>query len=119
MGKNRKHGHESQRGVFWGVSLAALVASVAMTYLSIHNSCERIGRQIKKLEYERAELQKRVENEERNWTSARSIRNMEALMARHGIVMSWPAEQNIIRLRAAEPDEPAQYACQGRPTRRD
>jgi hypothetical protein len=44
---------------------------------------------------------------------ARSIRNMEALMARHGIVMSWPAERNIIRLRAAEPDFPAQYALNG------
>ena len=116
--RNRKNGHEGNRMMFWGVSLSALVAALAMVYLSLYNTCESIGRQIKKMENEQAELHKRVVNEERNWTSARSIRNMEALMARHGIVMSWPAEQNIIRLRAAEPDEPAQYAFQGGSARR-
>ena len=66
-----------------------------------------------------AELRKRVVNEERNWAMARSIGNMERLMAAHGIVMSWPQERNIIRLQAAEPDEPAQYAFQGAPSLRD
>jgi hypothetical protein len=117
--KNRKNGQEGNRMMFWGVSLSALVAALAMVYLSLYNTCENIGRQIKKLENEQAELHKRVVNEERNWATARSIRNMEQLMERHGIAMSWPAEQNIIRLREAEPDEPARYAYQGDSTRRD
>ena len=50
---------------------------------------------------------------------ARSIGNMERLMASHGIAMSWPEERNIIRLQAAAPDEPAQYACQRGPAPRD
>ena len=117
--RNRKNGHEGHRMMVWGVSLSVLVASLAMVYLSLHNTCENIGRQIKKMENERAELHKRVVNEERNWATARSIRNMEQLMENHGIVMSWPAEQNIIRLRAEESDEPARYAYQGGLTRRD
>jgi hypothetical protein len=117
--KNRKHGHEGHRGVFLGVALVALAAAVAMTYLSIHNTCESTGRQIKQLEFDKAELMKRVVNEERNWEMARSPARMEALMVQHGIAMSWPAEQNIIRLRAAEPDFPAQYALNGGSARRD
>ena len=53
--KNRKNGHEGNRMVFWGVSLSVLVAALAMVYLSLFNTCETIGRQIKKLEHERAE----------------------------------------------------------------
>jgi len=117
--RNRKNGHEGNRMMFWGVSISVLVAAVALVYLSLYNTCENIGGQIKKLENERAELHKRVVNEERNWAMARSIGNMEQLMATHGIVMSWPEEQNIIRLRVAEPDDPAQYAYQGGPARRD
>ena len=117
--RNRKNGHEGNRMMCWGVSLSALVAALAMVYLSLYNTCESIGRQIKKMENEQAELHKRVVNEERNWATARSIRNMEQLMENHGIVMSWPAEQNIIRLRAEESDEPARYAYQGGLTRRD
>lgn len=119
MAKNRKNGQEGGRTVFWGVALCVLGAALAMVYLSLYNTCESIGRQIKRLETERAELQKRVVNEERNWAMARSIGNMERLMASYGITMTWPEQRNIIRLRAAEPVPPAQYAFQGGPARRD
>ena len=105
--------------VFWGVPVMTLMAALGLVYLHLHSACESVGRDIKRLENEHAELRKRVVNEERNWVAARSIRNMETLMARYGIVMTWPAEQNIIRLRAAEPGEPAQYAFRGAAVPRD
>ncbi len=117
--RNRKNGREGNRMMCWGVSISALVAALAMVYLSLHNACEGIGRQIKRMESERAELHKRVVNEERNWATARSIRNMEQLMEAHGIAMSWPAEQNIIRLRAEEAEEPTHLAFNAGSTRRD
>lgn len=117
--RNLKNGRESHRPMVWGIAIFVLAAGLAMVYLGLHNTCEDIGRQIKKLEAERAELHKRVLNEERNWAMARSFGNMERLMAAHSIAMSWPAEQNIIRLRASEPDEPAQYALRGGVSPRD
>ena len=117
--KNRKNGREGSRLIVWGGPLVATAAALGMVYLHLFNTCDNIGREIKKLENERSELRKRVVNEERNWGTASSIRNMEQLMARHGIEMSWPEERNIIRLRAAEPDEPAQYAYHGGAMRRD
>lgn len=92
--------------------MVLVLAVGAMVYLSLHNSCERIGRRIKGLERDYANLQKRVVNEERNWAMARSIRNMEQLMETHGIVMTWPEEKNIIRLQPVESEEPAQFAFQ-------
>ena len=117
--RNRKNGEEGHRTLVWGISLFSLAAVLAGIYLGLFNACDNVGRQIKKLEYEQAELHKRVVNEERNWAMARSIGNMERLMVEHGIAMSWPQERNIIRLRAAEPDEPAQYASRTVPLPRD
>ena len=117
--RNRKNGEEGHRTMVWGISLFGVAAVLAGIYLGLFNACETIGRQIKKLEYDQAELRKRVVNEERNWAMARSIGNMERLMASYGIAMTWPEQRNIIRLRAAEPAPPAQYAFQGGSARRD
>ena len=117
--RNRKNGEEGHRTMVWGISLFGVAAVLAGIYLGLFNACETIGRQIKKLEYDQAELRKRVVNEERNWAMARSIGNMERLMAAHNIVMTWPAQPNIIRMQAVEPAEPAQYALQGGAAPRD
>ena len=105
--------------MLWSFALLGVAAALAGIYLGLVNACDDLGRQIKALEASRAELRKQVVNEERNWSMARSIGNMERLMAAHGIAMSWPEERNIIRLQAAAPDEPAQYACQRGPAPRD
>mgnify|MGYP001769223447 CR=1 FL=1 len=66
--------------VFWGVPAMALIALLGMVYLNLHNACESVGREIKRLESQRTELRKQVVNEERNWEMARYIRNMQGLM---------------------------------------
>ena len=100
-------------------ALLGVAAALAGIYLGLVNACDDLGRQIKALETSRAELRKQVVNEERNWSMARSIGNMERLLAAHGIVMTFPQERNIVRLKAAEPDEPAQYARLAAPPVRD
>ena len=116
--KNRRNSHEGNRVLFWGVPLMTLAAALGMVYLHLFNTCENIGREIKRLESERAELRKRVVNEELNWGTASSIRNVEQLMARHGIAMSFPEERHIIRM-VPKPEEPVQYAHNGASMRRD
>ena len=118
-GRNRKNRHEGRRAVYWGIPLVAFLAALGLAYLHMINACDNVGREIKRLENERAEIRKRVANEELNWGMASSIRNVEGLMSKHGIEMTWPEERQIIRLRAAEPDEPAQYACGVAAGRRD
>ena len=98
--------------LFWGVPILILLASLGMIYLHLQGTCDRLGREIKQLEAEREDIRKRVVNEERNWMTARSIRNMEAMMERHGIVMSWPEEANIIRLRVLEEEPEVEAAVE-------
>lgn len=113
--KNRKKQRDGNRVIVRGVPLIVALAAIGLVYLRLHNHCEDVGRQIKKLELERDELHKQVVNEERHWANARSNRNMERLLTHHGMVMSWPAERDIIRLKALEPDEPVQLAFQTAP----
>jgi len=108
--RNRKNGHEGNRLMAWGIALCSLAAVLAMVYLGLYNTCESICRRIKDLESERADLRKRVVNEEHNWATARSIRNMQRLLAAHGIAMAFPDQKNVIHMRPVEPAEPAQYA---------
>ena len=116
--RNRKNGHEGNRLTVWGISFVSLAAVLAMVYLGLYNTCESIGRRIKDLENERAELHKRVVNEEHNWATARSIRNLQHLMETHGIAMSFPDQKDIIRICPKDPEEPAQYALRsGSPPR--
>lgn len=117
--RNRKNGQAGNRLMFAGVALGVLAAALAMVYLGLYNSCDQIGRQIKNLERERAELHKHVVNEEHNWAIARAAPNMERLMARHGIAMTWPDQKNIIRLLPADPADAVHYALQDVSTRRD
>ena len=117
--KNRKHGYEGSRIMFWGVALGMLSATLALVYLGLYNTCDQIGARIKQLETNQVELRKHVVNEEHNWAIARAAHNLERLMARHGIVMSWPAPHDIIRLRPPPPADPVHYAWQDGTTRRD
>ena len=117
--RNRKNGHEGSRMMFWGMAVGMLAAALALVYLGLYNTCDEIGARIKQLEKDQAELHKRVVNEEHNWAIARAAPNLERLMARHGIEMTWPAQQNIIRLRPPPPADPVHYAYQDGPTRRD
>ncbi|NCD21479.1 MAG: hypothetical protein EOL90_00880 [Spartobacteria bacterium] len=117
--RNRKNGEEGHRAMLWSFALLGVAAALAGIYLGLVNACDNLGRQIKTLEANRAELRKQVVNEERNWTMARSIGNMERLLAAHGLAMTFPQERNIIRLQATEPDQPAQYALRSAPPLRD
>ena len=54
--RNRKNGQDGNRTMVWGISLFGVAAVLAGIYLGLFNACETIGRQIKKLEYDQAEL---------------------------------------------------------------
>lgn len=109
--KNRRnHSKGGSTAMVRGVALGVVSLLLVLLYLGISNNCEALGRQIKLAEQEKAELLKQVATEEQNWAQARSIRNMEALMAQYRIEMDWPTEKDIIRLHAARPDRAVEYA---------
>lgn len=107
--RNRKNGRTGNRPLYWSISVCTLAAALGMVYLHLYNTCERLERTNKKLEQERTELQELIKREEHSWESLSSIRNMDALMKQHGIVMTWPESSRIIHI-ADTPSEPPLYA---------
>lgn len=112
MSRNRKkHARRGNRRLIKTISVLTVVAAMAMVYLFLNNRCEVLGKEIKQLETRQGDLARRLANEERNWAMARTVRNMERLMAEHQIQMGWPAERDIIRLAERRADVDALYAA--------
>lgn len=93
--------------------ILTLVVVVALSYLWFCDRCEAMGRQIKTLEGQKAELHRRVLNEEFKWSNMKSPRNIESLLQRFNLVMTWPEEQRVIRMRYRPEPEPVRTAAGG------
>lgn len=93
------------------ISVFAVCAGIAITFLLLSSRCDTIGKKIQSLERQKKILAKRLANEERNWSTARDVANVERLLAHHGMLMRWPAERDTIRI-SKRPDEspPSLYA---------
>jgi len=103
--KNKKHVQLGGRTVGISAVLGVCLMCVGMLYLWVNQSCFELGQDIKRLEREQLELNKKIMNEERNWASSKSMPNMERLFAKHAIKMGFPEEKNIIRISRNPPDE--------------
>jgi hypothetical protein len=95
--KKRRSSRDPHPHVIW-IGFFLVMAACAIAYLVAAERGDAIGKEVQRLERERTALRKRLANEERNWTFARNVQNMERLLARHGMTMGWPAERDVIRL---------------------
>ena len=101
-GKNRK---KRSAGFVFPLPVAGiLVALVVMLllYVWLDARVQSLGVRIKTLEQQQAEINKRYDTELWKWETLKSPSGIERMLSQNKIVMVWPAEANIIRLR--EPD---------------
>lgn len=75
-----------------------LVTSLSLAYLWLHNRYVTLGQEIKKKERGLEELKRQVVNEEFKWSNMTSPQNMRRLLEAHKLVMTWPAERDVVRL---------------------
>ena len=89
------------RGVFPGTLLGVLLmlAVFSFSYLYICGRCDALGKKINQLEKTRDELRREIVNEEFKWSNMTSPKNMEALLRKHQLNMTWPSEDSVVRLR--------------------
>lgn len=92
---------------FTGVVVAGSL--FALSYIWLGCRCDSLGRDIKALEIEKSQLKKEILNEESRWTKMKSPSNIEMILAKHNIVMTWPRQDQIIRLSEAGPYLSAPY----------
>jgi hypothetical protein len=79
-----------------------VVSLLALTYLWLNGRCDTLGLSIKNLERKKAELGRRIVNEEFKWSNMTSPRNMQKLLEAHGLTMTWPSEKNVVRIRRTD-----------------
>jgi hypothetical protein len=103
MAQRRKRRNRKKRvdgfifpGSFAGVLVFASVA--ALSYLWLCSRCEGLGREIKVLETQKTELQKKFLNEEYKWMRLKSPKSIEDSLARCGISMTWPRQDQVMWL---------------------
>jgi len=72
---------------------------LALSYLWLNGRCEALGRRITQLENQKVELVRKVKLERSHWESAKALDQVEQLLQRHHVVMTWPDERSIVRLR--------------------
>ncbi len=89
------------RGVFPGTLFGVLLALAAfsLTYLYLCGRCDALGKKINELEKVRDNLRRDVVTEEYKWSNLTSPKSMEALLKKHGLTMTWPSEDSVVRLR--------------------
>jgi hypothetical protein len=89
------------RGVFPGTlfGVLLLLAIFALSYLYLCGRCDALGKKINALEKTRDNLRREIVNEEFKWSNMTSPKSMEELLLKHGLTMTWPSEDSVVRLR--------------------
>lgn len=81
------------------VALVAVLAGLSLVYVCLQSRTETLGREIKKLEASRDRLRDQLVREQCEWARMQSPAKLEEALKTHGLVMTWPARDQIVRLR--------------------
>jgi hypothetical protein len=109
MMSNKVNRKKNRREAFLPAPFALVLAAgglLALSYLWLGGRCDALGRRIKLLEEQKEDLHRRVVAEQVKWSNAKSPAQIEQLLKRHRLVMSWPDEARVIRIRRPT-EEPA------------
>jgi hypothetical protein len=99
MSRNHRKKKPTDAGVliFVVIGLSLLVLfGVCTVYVKVRS--DALGEDIKALESSRALLRERLRKEEADWASLRSPASVENALREHGLVMTWPRREQIVRL---------------------
>ncbi|MCB1069771.1 MAG: hypothetical protein KDL31_05405 [Kiritimatiellae bacterium] len=83
-------------------SLLLLATVLSLGYLWLGSRCDNLGRQISSLEKQLDQKQREVLNEKFKWSNMTSTLQIEKLLQKHGIEMTWPSEESVVRLRRTD-----------------
>ncbi len=101
--KNRrqKKSYKVQDQIPFPVFLAYILVSIAvfgLSYIWLCARCELLGQQIKMLETNQRQTQRRLINEQDRWANQLAPANFERILKRHHLMMTMPNERQVVRV---------------------
>lgn len=75
-----------------------LFMTYSLGWIWLEVRCESIGGDIKRLEAERENLQRRLQTEQFHWARLKSPHSLETELERRGIEMNWPRKDQVVRV---------------------
>lgn len=101
--RNRKRRAQARILPVAFVPLVVLCASILLVYLWVDAARAQLGQQIRKLETRSDELDNECRREENRWSALKSPENIEQALLRHGLNMSLPRGEQVVRLSLERP----------------
>lgn len=97
--KNRKKGQAKFPVPIPIVALVAVLAGLSLVYVCLQSRTETLGREIKLLEASRDRLRDQLVREQCEWARLQSPSSLDQALKSHGLVMTWPGRDQIVRIR--------------------
>ena len=97
------------------VALVLVLAGLSLVYVCLQSRTETLGSDIKKLEASRDRLREQLVRAQCDWARLQSPSSLEQALTQHGLVMTWPARDQIVRVQLDGSFDTPRGAA-GRPT---
>ncbi len=81
------------------VILVLILSGFALMYVCLQGRTEKLGREIKALETARDNLRDQLVREQCEWARLQSPSALEHSLKAHGLAMTWPSRDQIVRIR--------------------
>ncbi len=97
--KNKKKGQVKFPVPVPLVALLLVLVGFALVYVCLQSRTETLGREIRGLEAARDRLRDQLVREQCEWAKMQSPSSLEQALKAHGLVMTWPGRDQIVRVR--------------------
>ena len=98
-------------------SVIVLVVSVALSYWFMDSKSAQLGQEIRKYEQNYAALENERVREEARWNENKTPEKLDAAMLQHGIQMTYPTPDQVVRMDGSGRPLPGQVSLGGRSQR--
>ncbi len=104
MKRNRKRRvHANMMPRRW-VSVLVLLAAFGIGYVLLDSMCRTLSEKIRKLEAEQEEIAFKVRREQNRWALMTTSEQIDLALNRHGLNMTLPQGEQVVRLHVAAPE---------------
>jgi len=90
--------------------MIVLIVSMVLSYWFMDSKCAQLGQEIRKHEQKYAALEDERVREEARWSEKNTPEKLEQAMLQHGIAMSYPAADQVVRMDLAGQPLPGQLS---------